>query len=84
MAAESTILSAPRGLRSSDLAVPAALMAVILFMLFPLPSMARAPRLVERNRRKSRVKRKSRVAGLPRSGRNVTTYANSLPGKGGG
>jgi flagellar biosynthesis protein FlhA len=30
----------PRGIRSSDLAVPAALMAVILFMLFPLPSMA--------------------------------------------
>jgi flagellar biosynthesis protein FlhA len=33
-------LPAPRGLKGSDLAVPAALMAVILFMLFPLPSMA--------------------------------------------
>ena len=33
-------LAAPRGLRASDLGVPAAVMSVILFMLFPLPSMA--------------------------------------------
>ncbi len=33
-------LTAPRGLRGSDLGVPAAVMAVILFMLFPLPSFA--------------------------------------------
>jgi flagellar biosynthesis protein FlhA len=40
MATNTNTLSSPRGIRSSDLAVPAALMAVILFMLFPLPSMA--------------------------------------------
>jgi flagellar biosynthesis protein FlhA len=33
-------LATPRGLRGSDLGVPAAVMAVILFMLFPLPSFA--------------------------------------------
>ena len=40
MAQSTGTLTQPRGIRSSDLAVPAALMAVILFMLFPLPSMA--------------------------------------------
>jgi flagellar biosynthesis protein FlhA len=33
-------LTAVRGFRGSDLGVPTAIMAVILFMLFPLPSMA--------------------------------------------
>jgi flagellar biosynthesis protein FlhA len=38
--AENTTTVRTAGLRASDLAVPAAIMAVILFMLFPLPSMA--------------------------------------------
>ena len=38
--AEAVIQNNPRAIKASDLAVPAALMAVILFMLFPLPSMA--------------------------------------------
>ena len=38
--AETATIPVARGLKGSDLAVPAALMAVILFMLFPLPSMA--------------------------------------------
>ena len=33
-------VSNPRGIKLSDMAVPVALMSVILFMLFPLPSMA--------------------------------------------
>ena len=40
MAENANSLTAPRGIKGSDLAVPAAIMAVILFMLFPLPSMA--------------------------------------------